>query len=96
MPSTTAHIPWPNRGSSTSLRGTCQPAFSAPVRWTLAVLAWLAFGVAAYLAWRAVTGSSVAGCGMGSSNFLHHFLVLKQYTREIHHFAQVFDLVFGQ
>ena len=33
-----------------------------------AVLAWLAFGVASYLAWHAVIESSVAGCGMGSDN----------------------------
>ncbi len=45
-----------------------RPIFSVPVRWTLRVLAWLAFGVAAYLAWHAVTGRSIAGCGVGSEN----------------------------
>jgi uncharacterized membrane protein len=38
------------------------------MRWTLGVLSWLAFGVAAYLAWHAVTSSSIAGCGVGSHN----------------------------
>jgi uncharacterized membrane protein len=68
MPSTTSYIPLPGRGTGNSSRAAYQPAFSAPVRWTLAVLAWLAFGVASYLAWSAVSGNSVAGCGMGSSN----------------------------
>ncbi len=40
--------------------------FSVPVRWTIRVLAWLAFLVASYLAWHAATGSDVAGCGVGS------------------------------
>jgi uncharacterized membrane protein len=44
------------------------PLFSTPVRWTLRVLSWLAFGLSAYLAWYAVTGSSVASCGFGDSN----------------------------
>lgn len=34
----------------------------------LAVLAWIAFGVACYLAYVSVTGSSVAGCGMEGAN----------------------------
>ena len=42
------------------------PAFNAPVRWTLRVLAWLAFGVASYLAWHSVTQTAVAGCTTGS------------------------------
>ncbi len=45
----------------------CAPAFNTPVRWTLRVLAWLAFGVASYLAWHAVTQTSVAGCSVGSN-----------------------------
>jgi uncharacterized membrane protein len=45
----------------------CAPAFNTPVRWTLRVLAWLAFGVASYLAWSAVTQTSVAGCSAGSN-----------------------------
>jgi uncharacterized membrane protein/protein-disulfide isomerase len=32
------------------------------------VLAWIAFSVAGYLAFHSVTGTSVAGCGMGSAN----------------------------
>jgi uncharacterized membrane protein/protein-disulfide isomerase len=42
------------------------PAFNAPVRWTLRVLAWLAFGVASYLAWHSLTQTAVAGCTAGS------------------------------
>jgi len=38
------------------------------VRITLALLAWIAFGAASYLAWNAVTGSAVAGCGMNSGH----------------------------
>jgi uncharacterized membrane protein len=41
------------------------PVFSTPLRWALRVLAWLAFGVSAYLAWNAVNQTSVAGCGFG-------------------------------
>src|SRR3954462_15041953 len=44
----------------------CAPAFNTPVRWTLRVLAWLAFGVASYLAWSAMTQTAVAGCSVGS------------------------------
>jgi len=44
------------------------PAFSAPVRWVLRVLSWLAFGVASYLAWHAISQTSVAGCGTGSAS----------------------------
>jgi uncharacterized membrane protein len=47
---------------------TMPPVFSPPVRWTLRVLAWLAFALAAYLAWHAVTNSSVAGCSVGGEN----------------------------
>jgi uncharacterized membrane protein len=32
------------------------------------LLAWIAFSVAGYLAFHSVTGTSVAGCGMGSAN----------------------------
>src|SRR3954471_10115783 len=53
-------------GRSNSSAPTCAPTFDKPVRWTLAVLAWLAFGVASYLAWHAVTQTSVAGCTVGS------------------------------
>lgn len=48
------------------LGSTCEPAFNAPVRWTLRVLAWLAFGIASYLAWSSVTQSAVVGCAVGS------------------------------
>src|SRR5947208_2802079 len=52
---------------SNSSANTSAPTFSPPVRWTLAVLAWLAFGVASYLAWHAVTQTAVAGCTVGSN-----------------------------
>jgi uncharacterized membrane protein/protein-disulfide isomerase len=68
MPSSASYIPLPNRGRSSTLRSRTESAFNLPVRCTLAVLAWLAFGITAYLAWSAATGSSVAGCGMGSGN----------------------------
>jgi uncharacterized membrane protein len=45
----------------------CAPAFNAPVRWTLRVLAWLAFGVTSYLAWQTMTHAPVAGCVVGSN-----------------------------
>jgi len=44
------------------------PLFNTPSRWALRVLSWLAFGLAAYLAWFAVNQTSVAGCGVGSHN----------------------------
>jgi len=68
MPSTMSHIPLPNRGTSRSPGAAIQPAFGAPVRWTLVVLSWLAFGVAGYLAFYSVSGASVAGCGVGANN----------------------------
>ena len=69
MPSSRASIPLPNRVSrSNSVSAAFQPAFGAPVRWTLVVLSWLAFLGASYLAFHSVTGSSVAGCGMGDHN----------------------------
>lgn len=68
MPPTNSYIPLPGRGPSRAPGPLYQPAFSAPIRWTLAVLAWVAFGVAGYLAFNSVTGSSVAGCGVGASN----------------------------
>lgn len=40
--------------------------FSVPVRWSIRVLAWLAFFIASYLAWKAATGAAVAGCDAGS------------------------------
>ncbi|MCI0333236.1 MAG: thioredoxin domain-containing protein [Planctomycetes bacterium] len=45
---------------------TAQPVFNLPIRIALGVLSWLAFGVAADLAWESITGSSIAGCGVGS------------------------------
>jgi uncharacterized membrane protein len=68
MPPAYAPIPLPNRSSTSSLRAAHQPAYGAPVRWTLIVLSWLAFGVAGYLAFHSVSGTSVAGCGAGSAN----------------------------
>jgi uncharacterized membrane protein len=47
---------------------TYPPVFSTPLRWALRVLAWLAFGVSAYLAWHAVNQSSVSGCSFGDQN----------------------------
>ncbi len=47
---------------------TYPPVFGTPWRWALRVLAWLAFGVSAYLAWHAVNQSSVAGCGIAGDN----------------------------
>jgi uncharacterized membrane protein len=44
------------------------PFFNTPIRWSLRVLAWLAFVVAAFLAWHSVGGTSVAGCGVGDAN----------------------------
>jgi uncharacterized membrane protein len=44
------------------------PVFSVPVRWTLRVLAWLAFFLSAYLAWSALTNEHVLGCGVGSKS----------------------------
>jgi uncharacterized membrane protein len=51
-----------------SAQVTYPPVFNSPVRWVLRVLAWLAFGVSAYLAWHAVNESSVAGCSFGDHN----------------------------
>ena len=45
-----------------------EPAFNAPIRYALIVLSWLAFGVTGYLALHSVGGTSVAGCGVGTSN----------------------------
>src|SRR5215210_8291410 len=69
MPSFVPPVPPSNqRGAgSSSFGSTSAPAFNAPVRWTLRVLAWLAFGVASYLAWRAMTQTAVAGCSVGSN-----------------------------
>src|SRR3954453_3042593 len=58
-------VPQARHGGARSI--SCAPTFSAPVRWTLAVLAWLAFGVASYLAWHAVNQTAVAGCVVGSN-----------------------------
>jgi uncharacterized membrane protein/protein-disulfide isomerase len=45
-----------------------QPTFNLPSRWALRVLSWLAFGLAAYLAWNAINQTPVAGCSVGSHN----------------------------
>lgn len=68
MPPSASYIPLPGRSTSAALRATAEPAFATPVRITLAVLAWIAFGVASYLAWSAVTGSAIAGCSMNSGH----------------------------
>lgn len=68
MPLTTSHIPLPGRVAARMANSLYRPAFKRPVRWVLALLAWVAFGVAGYLAFNAVTGSSVAGCGVGPAN----------------------------
>src|SRR5689334_12790172 len=69
MPGYNPLIPLPNRGGAarTSAGPAAEPFFNAPVRWTVRVLAWLAFGVASYLAWHAMTQTAVAGCGTGSA-----------------------------
>jgi uncharacterized membrane protein/thiol-disulfide isomerase/thioredoxin len=68
MPAT--FIPLPGRPGSDPIRSATatEQVFSTPVRWSLRVLAWLAFGVASYLAWHAVNQTSVAGCGVGTTN----------------------------
>jgi uncharacterized membrane protein len=45
-----------------------QPAlvFNTPTRWILRVLSWLAFLIAAYLAWGSITNTPIAGCGVGT------------------------------
>src|SRR3954453_9941209 len=69
MPPYVPLVPLPNRGSTgrPQAASSAEPIFSAPARWTVRVLAWLAFGVASYLAWHAMTQTAVAGCGMGSA-----------------------------
>lgn len=62
-----SHIPLPVGAIRRATTSTIQPAFGPLVRWTLVVLSWLAFSVAGYLAFHAVTGSSVAGCGLITS-----------------------------
>lgn len=39
-----------------------QPVLAAPFRWALRAVAWLAFGICAFLAWKAVSGSAVSAC----------------------------------
>src|SRR5215218_10046822 len=69
MSPTSTHIRLPGAVRSTSAAGVgAPPAFSLPVRITLAVLSWIAFGLASYLAFYSVSGTSVAGCGVGSAN----------------------------
>jgi uncharacterized membrane protein len=69
MPHFVPPVPLPKRnGADPRIAGSAaEPPFPAPVRWTLRVLAWLAFGVASYLAWHSVTQAPVAGCSVGSS-----------------------------
>src|SRR3954466_9824139 len=69
MPHHVPLVPQPNRGRATraSAASSAEPSFNAPVRWTFRLLAWLAFGIASYLAWHAMTQTAVAGCGMGSA-----------------------------
>jgi uncharacterized membrane protein len=68
MPQAHSLIPRPGRANTASPRATFEPAFSAPERWAILVLAWLAFMVAGYLAIHSVSGTSVAGCGVGGGN----------------------------
>jgi uncharacterized membrane protein/protein-disulfide isomerase len=42
------------------------PVFNTPTRWVLRVLSWLAFLIAAYLAWGSITNMPIAGCGIGT------------------------------
>ena len=42
------------------------PVFNTPTRWVLRVLSWLAFLIAAYLAWGSITDTPIAGCGIGT------------------------------
>ncbi|HEX5471573.1 MAG TPA: vitamin K epoxide reductase family protein, partial [Lacipirellulaceae bacterium] len=69
MPHFVPPVPRSNRGGAESKAPglAAAPAFNASVRWSLRVLAWLAFGVASYLAWHALTQTPVAGCSVGSS-----------------------------
>jgi uncharacterized membrane protein len=69
MPQTVPHVLLPMRTSTGHTSAAAvEPAFSTPVRWTLRVLSWLAFGVASYVAWHAMNQTAVAGCGVGSSS----------------------------
>lgn len=68
MPPTSTHIPLPGQGAHRTSGPRYEPAFSGLTRGLLAALAWIAFGVAGYLAFKSVTGSSIAGCGIGSAN----------------------------
>ncbi len=42
-----------------------RPVLEPPIRWTVCVLAWLAFSVAGYLSWHALDHGAIAGCGGG-------------------------------
>lgn len=42
-----------------------RPILEPPLRWTVCVLAWLAFSVAGFLSWHALEQGAVAGCGGG-------------------------------
>jgi uncharacterized membrane protein/protein-disulfide isomerase len=68
MPHLVPPVPPPRRGGDLHKAGSAtEPAFPPPVRWTLRVLAWLAFGVASYLTIHALTHTRVAGCSLGSN-----------------------------
>jgi uncharacterized membrane protein/thiol-disulfide isomerase/thioredoxin len=66
MPHFVPPVPLAKRtGAVSSSAAAIQKPFPAPVLWMLGVLAWLAFGVASYLAWQTITQSQVAGCDLG-------------------------------
>src|SRR4051794_19918190 len=69
MPSYVPLVPFPNRGAKIRpiSASATQPVFHGPVLWVLRVLAWLAFGVASYLAWNAINQTTVAGCSVSSA-----------------------------
>lgn len=69
MPSSIPPVLVPGRGAAgyRAPASVTQPVFNPPVCWTLRVLAWLAFGVASYLAWHAIQQTAVAGCAVGSN-----------------------------
>jgi uncharacterized membrane protein len=45
-----------------------QPVLARPLRWAVRVVAWLAFGICAYLAWNAVTHGAASVCLPGSAD----------------------------
>ncbi|MCC7474990.1 MAG: thioredoxin domain-containing protein [Pirellulales bacterium] len=62
------HIPLPGRAATRPPCAGAKPAFPAPVRWLLTLLAWAAFLVTGYLAYLSMTGGAIAGCGVGTEN----------------------------